>query len=124
MREYAPQAVVCTHFLPLEILIRDGTAGAPERAGAGSPQAAGREGARAPPSTACHRLHGPRHVAHEGVARYFVASEPTRLALRERGVPRPRVDVTGIPVRPEIAEAKAPRRCAGKPRPPGRAGPW
>ena len=35
VREYAPDAVVCTHFLPLEILIRDGQPGSPA-AGPGS----------------------------------------------------------------------------------------
>ena len=44
---------------------------------------------------------------NEGVQRYFVASEPTRLALLERGVAGSRIEVSGIPVRPEIAEAKS-----------------
>jgi processive 1,2-diacylglycerol beta-glucosyltransferase len=106
VREYAPQAVVCTHFLPLEILIRDGASGTPEAGpGDGSPQ--GGRGAQSPPVYCVitdYMVHG--LWLNEGVRRYFVASEPTRLALLERGVPGPRIEVSGIPVRPEIAEAK------------------
>ena len=116
VREYAPDAVVCTHFLPLEILIRDGQPGQP-----GSPAAG--PGAQGPqsPQPSPRSLRSPHlpvycvitdYMVHglwlnEGVQRYFVASEPTRLALLERGVAGPRIEVSGIPVRPEIAEAKS-----------------
>jgi processive 1,2-diacylglycerol beta-glucosyltransferase len=110
VREYAPDAVVCTHFLPLEILIRDGQPGSP----AAGPAAQGSQ--PSPPSPPSPHLpvycvitdymvHG--LWLNEGVQRYFVASEPTRLALLERGVAGPRIEVSGIPVRPEIAEAKS-----------------
>ena len=107
VRDYAPDAVVCTHFLPLELLLRRGDAG---------------EEAAAPVYCVVtdFMVHG--MWITDGVARYFVASEPTRLVMRERGVPDARVDVDGIPVRPEIAapksgggDAPAPRAAAAAP---------
>jgi processive 1,2-diacylglycerol beta-glucosyltransferase len=111
VREYAPDAIVCTHFLPLEILIRDGESGAQE-AGPGAWSSRSPQG----PPVSCvitdYMVHG--LWLNEGVRRYFVASEPTRLALLERGVPGPRIEVSGIPVRPEIAEAKSPSEMRRK----------
>jgi processive 1,2-diacylglycerol beta-glucosyltransferase len=110
VREYAPDAIVCTHFLPLEILIRGGASGAQEA----GPGARSSRSPRSPhssqgPPVSCvitdYMVHG--LWLNEGVRRYFVASEPTRLALLERGVPEPRIEVSGIPVRPEIAETKS-----------------
>ncbi|HVG98199.1 MAG TPA: hypothetical protein VNK05_14930 [Chloroflexota bacterium] len=94
VRDYAPDAVVCTHFLPLELLLRRGAGGAGD-------------GTAAPVYCVVtdFMVHG--MWITDGVARYFVASEPTRLVMRERGVPDARVDVSGIPVRPEIAAPKA-----------------
>lgn len=58
-------------------------------------------------------------VAHRtwmatGVDDYFVPSDLTREILSARGVPREKMIVTGIPVRLEIAEPKAPQAMRDK----------
>ena len=110
VREYAPDAVVCTHFLPLEILIRDGQPGSPA-AGPGAQGAQGRKG-KSPPVYCVitdYMVHG--LWLNEGVQRYFVASEPTRLALQERGVAGPSRS-PGSPSARRSRRPRAPRRCA------------
>ncbi len=82
-----PDAVVCTHFLPVEALAR--------RRGQG-------------------RLRVPLYVvitdftahpmwAYPHVDRYFVATDEVADELHGHGVPRARIDVTGIPVDPRFA---------------------
>lgn len=84
-----PDAVVCTHFLPVEAL-------APRR-GLG-------------------RLRVPLYVvitdytahpmwAYPHVDRYFVASDEVADELHGHGVPRERIEVTGIPVDPRFARS-------------------
>jgi processive 1,2-diacylglycerol beta-glucosyltransferase len=83
-----PDAVVCTHFLPVEVL-------SPRR-GTG-------------------RLGVPLHCvitdftahpfwAFPHVDRYFVASEQVADELHAHGVSRARIEVTGIPVEPRFAQ--------------------
>src|SRR6058998_1469934 len=83
----SPEAVVCTHFLPVESL-------SPRRGGG--------------------RLHVPLYCvitdfaahpfwAFPHVDRYFVASEEVATELAGLGVPPERIEVTGIPVDPRFA---------------------
>ncbi len=82
-----PDAIVCTHFLPVEALY---------------------------PIRGRGRLDVPLHVvitdftahplwAYPHVDRYFVASEQVADELAGHGVPRARIEVTGIPVDPRFA---------------------
>ena len=82
-----PDAIVCTHFLPVEALY---------------------------PIRGRGRLDVPLHVvitdytahpawAYPHVDRYFVASEEAAEQLAGYGVPRERIEVTGIPVDPRFA---------------------
>ena len=82
-----PDAIVCTHFLPVEALY---------------------------PIRGKGRLDVPLHVvitdftahplwAYPHVDRYFVASEQVAQELAGHGVPRERIEVTGIPVDPRFA---------------------
>ena len=82
-----PDAIVCTHFLPVEALW---------------------------PIRARGRLSVPLHVvitdftahplwAYPHVDRYFVASDEVATELASHGVPRERIEVTGIPVDPRFA---------------------
>jgi processive 1,2-diacylglycerol beta-glucosyltransferase len=82
-----PDAIVCTHFLPVEALY---------------------------PIRGRGRLDVPLHVvitdftahpmwAYPHVDRYFVASEQVAEQLAGHGVPRERIEVTGIPVDPRFA---------------------
>ncbi|KPV49067.1 hypothetical protein SE17_34695, partial [Kouleothrix aurantiaca] len=93
IRQYAPAAIICTHFLPAELLVRlklDGDM-------------------RVPTYTVItdHAVHS--QWITPGVDGYFVASDfPCKLMV-ERGVPAAIIHVTGIPVNPAIAETKEPR---------------
>ena len=82
-----PDAIVCTHFLPVEALY---------------------------PIRGRGRLDVPLHVvitdytahplwAYPHVDRYFVASEEVAVELAGHGVPRDRIEVTGIPVDPRFS---------------------
>src|SRR3954469_18583471 len=76
----APDAIVCTHFLPAELLSR-----------------ARAKGKKLPPVWVqvtdfdVHALW-----VHEHVDRYCVASEEIAFRLADRGVPRGKISVTGI----------------------------
>jgi processive 1,2-diacylglycerol beta-glucosyltransferase len=85
-----PDAIVCTHFLPLDLLARQHRLGRP-----------------APPLY-CVVTDYTGHVfwAYPEVDGYFVATPLAATMLVERGVPARRVTVTGIPVDPAIALPK------------------
>ncbi len=95
LREAQPDAVVCTHFLPAELLAR-----------------ATLRGRAMPPlwvQVTDFDLH--RLWVQPGVAGYCVASDEIAFRLRE-ALPEVRVQVTGIPVMPVFA-TRAPRaECA------------
>jgi processive 1,2-diacylglycerol beta-glucosyltransferase len=85
LREFEPQAVLCTHFLPLEVL------GAVKS----------KRGARAiSPFTVCVVTDFEAHALwmEPAVDLYCVATEETRARLVARAVPGERVAVTGIPI--------------------------
>ena len=85
LREFEPQAVLCTHFLPLEVL------GAVKS----------RRGARAAsPFTVCVVTDFEAHALwmEPAVDLYCVATKETKARLVARAVPGERVAVTGIPV--------------------------
>lgn len=82
-----PDAVVCTHFLPVEAL-------APMR-----------ERGRLTVPLYCVITDFVAHPfwAFPFVDRYFVASEPVKEELAGLGIPHHRIEVTGIPVDPRFA---------------------
>lgn len=94
----APDAIVCTHFLPAELLSN-------ERA----------KGAKLPPIWVqvtdfdVHALW-----VHPHVDRYCVASEEVAFRLADRDVPRERIVVTGIPVMPQFAAPLDRATCAAE----------
>jgi processive 1,2-diacylglycerol beta-glucosyltransferase len=90
LREYAPHVIVCTHFLPVEVLsMRKGRA-------------------RLTQQLYCVVTDYSAHAfwAYRDVDRYFVATEETRRELIERKVPGEVVQVTGIPVHLDVAQPK------------------
>jgi processive 1,2-diacylglycerol beta-glucosyltransferase len=91
IRQYAPAAIICTHFLPAELLTRLKLDG----------------GMRTPTFTVItdHAVHS--QWITPGVDGYFVASEFPRKLMIDRGVPAAIVYASGIPVNPEIATPKA-----------------
>jgi len=90
IRQYAPAAIVCTHFLPAELLMRLKVEGE----------------LRVPTYTVItdHAVHS--QWITPGVDGYFVASEFPRKLMIDRGVAPAIVHVSGIPVNPDIAQPK------------------
>jgi processive 1,2-diacylglycerol beta-glucosyltransferase len=85
-----PDAIVCTHFLPLDLLVDLRRRGRPV------------------PPLYCVVTDFTGHVfwAYPDADGYFVATPLTAAMLVERGVPADRITVTGIPVDPALAEPK------------------
>ena len=90
IRQYAPAAIICTHFLPAELMMRLKIEGE----------------LRTPTYTVItdHAVHS--QWITPGVDGYFVASEFPRKLMIDRGVAPAIIHVTGIPVNPVIAEPK------------------
>jgi processive 1,2-diacylglycerol beta-glucosyltransferase len=84
---FAPDAVVCTHFLPAELLMRE--------------RARGRIASPVFVQITDFDLHGMWIVPD--MAGYFVASREVAFRAEARGIARERVHVTGIPVMPAFA---------------------
>jgi processive 1,2-diacylglycerol beta-glucosyltransferase len=90
LQQAQPDAIICTHFLPLEVL-------APLRY------------AGVPPLYAVVTDYRAHHFwAIDGVNRYFVPTRETEEQLVAAGVPRPHITVTGIPIDPAIQQPVAP----------------
>jgi processive 1,2-diacylglycerol beta-glucosyltransferase len=91
-----PEATVCTHFLPAELLSRQKA-----------------RGVELPPIWVqvtdfdVHALW-----VHPHVDRYCVASDEVAFRLADRGVPRARISVTGIPVMPQFSTPLERATCA------------
>ncbi len=85
----SPDAVVCTHFLPVEAL-------APRR---------GLGRLRVPLYVVITDFTAHPMWAYPHVDRYFVATDDVADELHGHGVPRERIEVTGIPVDPRFALA-------------------
>lgn len=90
LRDYAPRVIVCTHFLPVEVL-------------------SARKGrSRLTQPLYCVVTDYAAHAfwAYRDVDRYFVATEETRQQLVARGVAGGTIQINGIPVDPRTAEPK------------------
>jgi processive 1,2-diacylglycerol beta-glucosyltransferase len=98
IRSNAPAAIVCTHFLPAELLMRMKVEGDVQQ----------------PTYTVItdHAIHN--QWITPGVDGYFVASEYPRELIVARGVAPSIVHVTGIPVNPEIAMPKDPHEMRAR----------
>lgn len=90
IRNYAPSIIVCTHFLPVEVL------------------SARKARARLSEPLYCVLTDYAAHMfwAYKDVDGYFVAADQTRDQLIERGVPPSLVRITGIPVDPAVTAPK------------------
>jgi processive 1,2-diacylglycerol beta-glucosyltransferase len=94
----APHAILCTHFLPAELLSR-----------------ARATGRKLPPLWVqvtdfdVHALW-----VHPHVDRYCVASDEVAFRLADRGVPPDRISVTGIPVMPQFSTPLERATCAAE----------
>jgi len=90
VREFAPDVVCHTHFLPEEILAHQARKGR----------------LNVPQAVVVTDFEVHRFWLHDGVRRYFVAREDAREHLLALGVPPERVRVTGIPIDPVFAEPR------------------
>ncbi|RYY94275.1 MAG: galactosyldiacylglycerol synthase, partial [Comamonadaceae bacterium] len=87
-----PDAIVCTHFLPAELLMRE--------------RARGRLDCPVWLQVTDFDLHNMWLVP--GMAGYFAATDEVAFRMRARGLPAERIHVTGIPVMPAFAQRQAP----------------
>ena len=94
----APDAIVCTHFLPAELLSR------------------ARAKRRKLPPVWVQVTDFDVHAlwVHPHVDRYCVASDEIAFRLADRGVPREKISVTGIPVMPQFSAALGRTECAAE----------
>ena len=83
----APDVILCTHFLPAELLSRQKAKG------------------RTLPPLWVQVTDFDVHAlwVHPHVDRYCVANDEVAFRLADRGVPRERIAVTGIPVMPQFS---------------------
>src|SRR5215510_15846464 len=90
IRKFAPEAIICTHFLPVELLLR-----------------LKRQG-RLPQPLYCIVTDFFAHAfwVIPGIDGYFVGSEMTRDLLAARGVTPSIIHVSGIPIDPAITDSK------------------
>lgn len=93
---FAPDAIVCTHFLPAEIL-----AHLIRQAGFACPVWV---------QVTDFDLH--RMWVQKGMAGYFAASEEVAYRMRAEGIPAAQIHVTGIPIMPAFAQALDRAACA------------
>ncbi len=93
---FQPDAIICTHFLPAEMLSR---------------------------LIRKQRLHCPvwvqvtdfdlhRMWVHENMAGYFAANEEIGLRMQAQGIAREKIHVTGIPIQPSFAGSLERSLCA------------
>jgi processive 1,2-diacylglycerol beta-glucosyltransferase len=94
----APDVILCTHFLPAELLSRQKSKG------------------RSLPPLWVQVTDFDVHAlwVHSHVDRYCVANEEVAFRLADRGVPRERITVTGIPVMPQFSAPLDRAICAGE----------
>jgi processive 1,2-diacylglycerol beta-glucosyltransferase len=93
-----PDAVVCTHFLPAELLMRE--------------RARGRVTSPVYVQITDFDLHGMWIVPD--MAGYFAASDEVAFRAHARGIAREKTHVTGIPIMPAFASAPSRGECAAE----------
>ncbi len=98
LKEYQPDIIVCTHFLPAEII--------------SWLRAKGRFDCRQAIVVTDFDVHAMwlcHHYEH-----YFVALDETRLHLKKLGIPADKITVSGIPIDPVFAHEKSQREMRDK----------
>jgi len=92
VKRVQPDVVICTHFLPAELLMRE--------------QSKGRFDRSIWLQVTDYDLHNMWIVP--GMAGYLAATDEVAFRMRARGLPADRVHVTGIPVMPAFSDPGAP----------------
>src|SRR5450830_561310 len=98
IRALQPDAIVCTHFLPAEMLARQihlGELSCPVWV-----------------QVTDFDLH--RLWVHEGMAGYFAANDEVAFRMRAQGIAEQNIEVTGIPIMPAFGQALSRSVCAAE----------
>jgi processive 1,2-diacylglycerol beta-glucosyltransferase len=95
-----PDAILCTHFLPAELLSRH------------KARQKGERHALPPLWVQVTDFDVLALWVHPHVDHYCVASDEVAFRLADRGIPRERISVTGIPVMPQFSAALERTTCA------------
>jgi processive 1,2-diacylglycerol beta-glucosyltransferase len=98
VQDFAPHHIICTHFLPAELLAHGI-----------------RRGRSVPPvwvQVTDFDLH--RMWVQAGMRGYFAASEEIAFRMTARGIPKSSVHVTGIPIMPVFAQTLDRKICVGE----------
>ena len=96
LEEFAPDYIICTHFLPAELLAHDI-----------------KRGRAVPPvwvQVTDFDLH--RMWVQAGMRGYFAASDEIAFRMAQRGIPVAHIRVTGIPIMPAFSQKLARAECA------------
>jgi processive 1,2-diacylglycerol beta-glucosyltransferase len=96
IKDFQPDAIVCTHFLPAEMLsrlIRKGDLHCPVWV-----------------QVTDFDLH--RLWVQDGMAGYFAANDEVAFRMRAQGIATSRIHVTGIPIMPAFGQALDRNQCA------------
>ncbi|HMQ34911.1 MAG TPA: glycosyltransferase [Chloroflexaceae bacterium] len=90
LRSFAPEVIICTHFLPMELLVRY------------------KRNAQLTQPIYCVVTDHAAHTfwTYTEIDGYFVPDEQTRDQLIARGVAAAQITVSGIPIDPAVAEPK------------------
>jgi processive 1,2-diacylglycerol beta-glucosyltransferase len=96
--EFAPDAVICTHFLPAELLMRE--------------RKRGRLACPVHVVVTDFDLHGMWVVPD--MAGYFAATDEVAFRMRARGIDADRIHATGIPIMPAFARSHDRAACAAE----------
>lgn len=96
LRDINPDHVICTHFLPAQLLSRKIVKGAFTR----------------PVWVQVTDFDLHALWVHENMAGYFAANDEVAWRMAERGIPRNTIHVTGIPVMPVFSENRSRAECA------------
>lgn len=95
---FQPDAIICTHFLPAEILSR----------------LIRKNGFSCPVWVQVTDFDLHRLWVHEGMAGYFAANDEVAFRMQAQGIAAGKIHVTGIPVMPAFAAPLDRRTCAGE----------
>lgn len=98
LREIAPDIVVCTHFLPAELLSREISLGGWDK----------------PTYVQVTDFDIHTMWLHEHMTGYFAATDEVAFKLADRGIPDYSIRATGIPIMPIFSEARDRAVCAAE----------
>jgi len=96
MADFQPDAIICTHFLPAEMLAR----------------LIARRELTCPVWVQVTDFDLHRMWVHEGMTGYFAANEEVAFRMRAQGIAAERIHVTGIPIMPAFAQNLVRAVCA------------